>query len=157
MSYEQIASRSVKATIISDQTVKLKAAASLAQYPESIRLIKAKVQVDGKEKIMTFMTNNMKWAPLSICDLYKARWSIEVFFKQMKQTLQLSDFLGHSKEAVSWQIWTALLTHLLLRFIVSDPGTPCLAKTQSLIKFQGNNFSKSSKFLQKGIFCKMAV
>ena len=52
-----------------------------------------------------------------ICDLCKAQWAIEVFFKQIKQTLQLADFLGHNENAVRWQIWTALLTYLLLRFV----------------------------------------
>jgi IS4 transposase len=41
-----------------------------------------------------------------------------VFFKQMKQTLQLDVFLGHNENAVRWQIWTAFLTYVLLRFIV---------------------------------------
>jgi len=66
---------------------------------------------------MTFITNNMTWSASSICDLYKARWAIEVFFKQLKQTLQLADFLGHNQNAVRWQIWTALLTYLLLRLL----------------------------------------
>ena len=74
--------------------------------------------VDGKEQVMTFITNHMTWAPGSVCDLYKCRWSIEVFFKQLKQTLQLSDFLGHNKNAIQWQLWTALLTYVLLRFAV---------------------------------------
>ena len=66
---------------------------------------------------MTFFTNNLEWAASSICDLYKARWNIEVFFKQIKQTLQLADFLGHSRQAIQWQIWTALLMYVLLRFL----------------------------------------
>ena len=44
-------------------------------------------------------------------------WAIEVFFKEIKQTLQLSDFIGYNENAVRWQIWTALLTYILLRFI----------------------------------------
>ena len=63
------------------------------------------------------MTNNFYWASSSICDLYRSRWGIEVFFKQIKQTLQLADFLGYSENAVRWQVWTALLTYLLLRYI----------------------------------------
>lgn len=74
-------------------------------------------EVNGKDKVMSFITNNTIWASSSICDLYKARWGIEVFFKQIKQTLQLADFLGHNENAVRWQIWTALLTYILLRFI----------------------------------------
>jgi hypothetical protein len=45
-----------------------------------------------------------------------------VFFKEIKQTLQLYDFLGNSANAVHWQIWTALLVHLLLRFLAWSSG-----------------------------------
>ena len=75
------------------------------------------VQVDGKEVAMEFLTNNLEWSARSIADLYKCRWQIEVFFKQIKQTLQLADFLGNSLNAVRWQIWTALLTYVLLRYV----------------------------------------
>jgi hypothetical protein len=68
-------------------------------------------------KNMTFITNNLKWSSQSICDLYKCRWGVEVFFKQIKQTLQLTTFLGNNENAVRWQVWMAMLTYLLLRFI----------------------------------------
>ena len=80
-------------------------------------MVIADVWVDNKLKRMTFLSNNMTWAASSICELYKSRWAIEVFFKEIKQTLQLADFMGTSENAVKWQIWTALLTYLLLRFI----------------------------------------
>jgi IS4 transposase len=64
---------------------------------------------------MTFLTNNFKWAANTVAELYRCRWHIEVFFKQIKQTLQLADFLGNSANAVRWQIWTALLVYVLLR------------------------------------------
>ena len=86
-------------------------------YPEPMRQIVAVVEVNGKEREMTFFSNNLAWAASSICDLYKARWNIEVFFKQIKQTLNLGDFLGHSRKAIEWQIWTALLMYILLRFL----------------------------------------
>jgi hypothetical protein len=47
---------------------------------------------------------------------YRCRWGIEVFFKQIKQTLKVCDFLGHSKQAIRWQLWAALLLYVLLRF-----------------------------------------
>ena len=50
-------------------------------------------------------------------ELYRCRWQIEVFFKQIKQTLQLADFLGQSSNAVQWQVWMALLAYVLLRFV----------------------------------------
>ena len=65
---------------------------------------------------MVFLTNNLEWSAQTIADLYRCRWQIEVFFKQIKQTLQLADFLGNSASAVRWQVWTALLLYLLLRF-----------------------------------------
>lgn len=64
------------------------------QYPGVFRRVEAKVMVDDKETVMVFITNNFDWSAGTICDLYKARWAIEAFFKQIKQTLQLSDFLA---------------------------------------------------------------
>jgi hypothetical protein len=66
---------------------------------------------------MEFLTNNLEWAASSIADLYASRWQIEVFFKEIKQTLQLCDFLGHNKNAVLWQVWTALTLYVLVRFL----------------------------------------
>jgi hypothetical protein len=86
-------------------------------YPQRLRRIVALVEVDGEDREMTFFTNNFEWAATSICDLYKARWGIETFFKQIKQTLHLGDFLGHSRNAIEWQVWTALLMYVLLRFL----------------------------------------
>ena len=117
MVYRVSVSRPVKGKVISDQDIELTNPSSKKEYPTTFRLIKAEVDVNGEKEIMSFISNNKKWASSSICDLYKARWSIEVFFKQLKQTLQLADFLGHNKNAVRWQIWTALLTYLILRFI----------------------------------------
>jgi hypothetical protein len=85
--------------------------------PELMRRVVALVEVDGEEREMTFLTNNLEWSPRSVADLYRCRWQIEVFFKQIKQTLQLADFLGHNANAVRWQVWTALLTYVLLRYL----------------------------------------
>jgi hypothetical protein len=52
----------------------------------------------------------------SVADLYRCRCKIEVFFKQIKQTLQLADFLGNNCNAARWQVWIALLVYVLLRF-----------------------------------------
>ena len=48
--------------------------------------------------------HNLQWPPYSICDLYRARWGIETFFKEIKQTLQLADFMGTGENAIKWQI-----------------------------------------------------
>lgn len=102
--------------ILRDELVRLTTPASLKEYPEVFRRVEALVEIDGKEQTMVFLTNNFTWSPTSVADLYRCRWQIEAFFKQIKQTLQLADFLGNNANAVRWQIWTALLTYVLLKY-----------------------------------------
>ena len=66
---------------------------------------------------MEFLTNNLSWSATSVADLYRCRWQIEVFFKHIKQSLQLCDFLGNSANAFRCQVWTALLLYVLMRFL----------------------------------------
>jgi hypothetical protein len=104
-------------SIIRDAEIRLKGYKSGKDYPQALRLIVADVVRDGKTVRMEFITDNFEFSAVTICDLYKARWDIELFFRQLKQTLKLSDFLGYSENAVQWQIWMALLTYVILRFI----------------------------------------
>jgi Transposase DDE domain/Domain of unknown function (DUF4372) len=119
LQFEVVESYPVKqgAKIVSDELVGLKNAHSRKAYPELMRRIVAWVEVDGQERLMVFLTNHHTWSAQSVVELYRCRWRIEVFFKQMKQTLQLADFLGTSANAVRWQVWTALLVYLLLRYL----------------------------------------
>jgi IS4 transposase len=89
MAYEVIKAmpRSRDEKILKDEIVVLSDANKPA--PELMRRIVALVEVDGEEREMTFLTNNLEWSPRSVADLYRCRWQIEVFFKQIKQTLQL--------------------------------------------------------------------
>jgi hypothetical protein len=103
--------------ILRDDLIELQTLASRQDYPVTLRRIVARVEVDGREVEMEFLTNNLEWSAGSIAELYRCRWQIEVFFKQIKQTLQLADFLGTSANAVRWQVWTALLVYLLLRYL----------------------------------------
>ena len=103
--------------ILRDDLIQLQTPASLQDYPVVLRRVVALVMVDGKEVEMVFLTNNLEWSAASIVELYRCRWQIEVFFKQIKQTLQLADFLGTTANAVRWQVWTARLTYLLLRYV----------------------------------------
>jgi len=102
--------------ILADEMIELTTAKSHTAYPNWMRRVVAWVEVDGQMREMVFLTNNPQWSAQTIADLYRCRWSIEVFFKELKQTLQLADFLGHNANAVRWQVWTALLVYLLLRF-----------------------------------------
>jgi hypothetical protein len=102
--------------ILRDELIELKVYVSHRDYPRQMRRILARVQLNGQEVEMAFLTNNLEWSAGSIAELYRCRWQIEVFFKQIKQTLQLADFLGQSANAVRWQVWMALLLYVLLRF-----------------------------------------
>jgi hypothetical protein len=101
--------------VLRDDLIELTGPAA-QEYPVGLRRVLARVEVDGELREMVFLTNNFTWSARTIADLYRCRWSIETFFKELKQTLQLADFLGHSAQAVRWQVWTALLAYVLLRF-----------------------------------------
>lgn len=103
--------------ILSDETVLMSRKGSAEKYPVPLRRITALVEVDGHDMEMTFITNNFVWSARTIAELYRARWAIEIFFKELKQTLQLADFVGYNEKAVKWQVWIGLLAHLLLRFL----------------------------------------
>ena len=104
--------------ILKDEEVELTGKTSHKRYPRSFRHVSAIVQdSNGKEITVSFLSNNMEWAASSICDLYRCRWGIETFFKEIKQTLQIRTFVGFSRNAIEWQIWSALLTYLLMRIM----------------------------------------
>lgn len=109
--------REAAGSLLEDSLVRLGVKKSRRHYRHPFRLVRAVVDLKGVPTEMAFITNNVTFAPATIADLYKRRWAIEAFFKQMKQTLQLGDFLGHTKNAIQWQIWTALLTYILLRYL----------------------------------------
>ena len=103
--------------ILDDEVIELLSAPAAHACPGPLRRIVALVEVDGDDREMVFLTNHLEWSAWTVTELYRCRWDIEVFFKEIKQTLQLSDFLGHSANAVTWQIWIGLLVHLLLRYL----------------------------------------
>jgi hypothetical protein len=119
MQYEVV--RQLKTTdnprILSDEVIVLTGAKTQREYSYELRRVRALIEVDGKDVEMVFITNNIEWSATSVTELYRCRWDIEVFFKEIKQTLQLADFLGQSANAVRWQVWIGLLVHLLLRYL----------------------------------------
>jgi Transposase DDE domain/Domain of unknown function (DUF4372) len=118
MDYETVGQHAVsKGRIIRDDLIRLRGVKASQDYPKELRLVEADIMVNKEMRRMTFITNNFEWAASSICDLYKSRWAIELFFKQIKQTLQVADFLGYNENAVRWQVWIALLAYILLRFL----------------------------------------
>jgi IS4 transposase len=98
-----------------DDLIQLTGSARKA-YPVELRRVVASVEADCERRELVFLINNIRWSAQTIADLYRCRWSIELFYKELKETLQRTDFLGHNASAVRWQVWTALLVYLLLRF-----------------------------------------
>lgn len=103
--------------IMKDEMIELIVFKSRQAYPRRLRRIEALVEVDGKDEVLVFLTSQLTWSAWTVAELYRCRWDIEVFFKEIKQTLQLADFLGHNANAVRWQMWMGLLVHLILRYL----------------------------------------
>jgi len=117
--FKVVKTRSANAdeNILADEEVVPEDPRKHAEHPDRMRRIRALVVVDRKEREMEFLTNNLTWSAGTVAALYACRWQIETFFKEIKQTLQLKTFIGNSENAVKWQVWSALLLHVLIRFI----------------------------------------
>jgi hypothetical protein len=103
--------------ILKDEVIELSNKASKEKYPEQLRRV---VAWDEKnQQTIEIITNNFKWSAQTIAELYKCRWQIEVFFRDIKQLLHIKTFIGTSKNAVMIQIWTALITILMLKYMKS--------------------------------------
>jgi hypothetical protein len=101
--------------IICDQTVVLSGFYSQKHYSHHLRRIRFKDPESGKTLI--FLTNLFGPPPTTICELYKARWQVELFFKWIKQHLRIKKFYGTSENAVKVQIWTAVSVYVLVAII----------------------------------------
>lgn len=98
-----------------DQTVVLTGHYSRKGYPEKLRRIK---YYDAEtEKTFTFLTNNFSLPALTITQLYRCRWQVELFFKWIKQNLRIKSFYGTTENAVKVQIWIAISVYVLVAII----------------------------------------
>lgn len=99
--------------VLKDEEIELTNPQSKTKYPGKLRRVA--VWDEENRQTIELITNNFKWAAQTIGDLYKSRWEIEIFFRDIKQLLHIKTFIGTSKNAVMIQIWTALITILLLK------------------------------------------
>ena len=83
-------------------------------YPKTLRLIRYVDKDTGKEFL--FITNITKLVAKTIADIYKKRWTVETFFKELKQNLKIGHFIGNNENAVRIQIWTALIVFMLYKW-----------------------------------------
>ena len=112
--YEVLEERQVHSrNIVHDQIVRYTGRYS-GRYRKTLRRIT--VRTEGNDPLI-LITNHLEFAPSTIANIYKERWQIEVFFKTIKQNLKIKTFVGTSENALRIQIWTALLTMVLLRWL----------------------------------------
>ena len=98
-----------------DQTIKLLGPKSKHLYPEKLRRIKYYDQEKGL--MLVFLTNNFDIEAMDIATIYKNRWQIEVFFRWIKQNLQIKTLWGHSENAVKTHLWIAICTYLIVAYL----------------------------------------
>ncbi|MFH2069222.1 MAG: IS4 family transposase [Candidatus Omnitrophota bacterium] len=122
----------------SDQTVFLTGINTSKDYPEPLRRI-SYYDADTK-KHLVFLTNNFVLPALTIAQLYKARWQIELFFKWIKQHLRIKAFFGTSENAVKTQVWIAVSVYVLVAILkkrlANDRSLYTILQILSLSQFE---------------------
>ena len=98
-----------------DQTVKLAHADSAKDYPGHLRRV-GYYDLDKKRRF-DYLTNNFTVPALTIADLYRCRWQVELFFKWIKHHLRINAFYGTSENAVKTQIWIAISVYVLVAIL----------------------------------------
>src|SRR5262245_21397319 len=100
--------------VICDQIVQFTVFYSQKDYPDRLRRIRYR---DDEGRRFIFLTNNMTLPAITICDLYRLRWQVELFFKWIKQHLRIKRFFGTSDNAVKTHVWIAVSVYVLVAII----------------------------------------
>ena len=108
--------------VLKDEIIELTGNGPREKYGKTVRRIA--VYNAENNTVITLLTNNLKLAASTIAELYKSRWNIEVFFRNLKQNFHIKSFVGTTRNAVEIQIWTALVTMLLLSYLKSIAHDP---------------------------------
>jgi len=101
--------------VLNDQDVKLTGFYTSQKYPDKLRIVKVYDQENDQELVL--LTNNLSWTAVTISQLYKARWDVEVFFKHIKQLFRVKTFVGTSENAVRIQMWCSMVAILLFSYL----------------------------------------
>ena len=99
--------------LLKDEIIELTGTKTKGKYPKKLRRVA--LWDDENGQTIEVITNQMSWTANTITELYKARWEVEIFFRDIKQQLHIKSFIGTSQNAVMIQIWTALITILILK------------------------------------------
>jgi hypothetical protein len=104
----------------SDQIVWLRLPGSIEHYPDRFRRVS--YRDPETDKALVFLTNNFDLPPLTIAQLYKSRWRVELFFKWIKQNLRIKHFFGTTDNAVKTQVWIAVCVYTLVAIMRKELG-----------------------------------
>ena len=100
--------------VIADEHIKLTGQRTSKWYPEELRMVT--YEDYATNNVYRFLTNNTEFEAITISELYRERWNVELFFKWIKQHLHIKSFYGTSENAIYLQIWIAICTYLLLAY-----------------------------------------
>lgn len=103
--------------ILKDEIIMLTSPKAKKSKIDSKKIRLVHVYKEDENKVIQVITNQLEWKARTIADLYKKRWNIEIFFKALKQNLQVKTFIGTSENAVKSQIYIALICYLLLELM----------------------------------------
>lgn len=103
--------------ILKDEIIRLSGKKAIESGINEVELRLVHVYKKDENKVIEIITNQLTWAARTIADLYKKRWDIELFFKALKQNLNVKTFIGTSENAVRSQIYIALICYLILELI----------------------------------------
>ena len=98
-----------------DQVIRLSGYKTGKNYPDKLRRVKYHDR--ETDKILVFLTNNFDISALTVAELYRNRWKVELFFKWIKQHLKIKSFFGTSPNAVKTQIWIAISIYIMVAII----------------------------------------
>lgn len=104
-----------RSDLISDEDIRLSSQRAQQAYPEKLRRVV--VHNDENNEDLVLLTNDFTLSAATIADIYKDRWEIELFFKTLKQNLKVKTFVGTSENALRIQLWTALISLLVLKWL----------------------------------------
>lgn len=105
------------AHVLKDEQIYLSGQAAKKAGIDKVQLRRVAIYKEDENKVIEVITNNLDWQAATIGELYKRRWQIEIFFKLIKQNLQIKTFLGTSENACKAQIFIAMIVYLLLELI----------------------------------------
>ena len=125
-----------------DEIIEFKNTVSKQRYPNRLRRVVVWDEVN--EQNIELITNQMSWVANTVGELYKSRWQVEIFFREIKQLLHIKSFIGTTENAVMIQIWTALITILILKVL------------KAMAKF-GWHLSNLVAFIRLNLFVKIGL